>query len=299
MKQAGSNAIEATSAPRRRTSRALLRIAVTALVGGFICSMMVRFSPGFGMDENALDSRMSAASRQALEHAHDSERNIVPFYFSYVAHALKGDMGTSQSLGQPIASLIAERAPVTARLMIWGLGTAWVLAFVLAVPPILGRMPALGSLFTVAAQFPSAIPAAGIAIVLFRIGGPAQFTIALILLPKLYYYVRNLLRQSYARPHVLLARAKGLGLRRIVTHHVLPTACPELVALAAVSVNMAFGAVIAVEAICDLPGLGQLAWKAAQARDLPLLVILTLIVTLLTQCSNLMADLFTPERSRA
>ncbi|HEV1285289.1 MAG TPA: hypothetical protein VNU44_08265, partial [Bryobacteraceae bacterium] len=48
------------------------------------------------------------------------------------------------------------------------------------------------------------------------------------------------------------------------------------------SVSMAIGAAIPVEAICDVPGLGRLAWNAAMARDLPLLVNLTMIVAVAT-----------------
>jgi ABC-type dipeptide/oligopeptide/nickel transport system permease component len=53
---------------------------------------------------------------------------------------------------------------------------------------------------------------------------------------------------------------------------------------------MAFGAAIPVETLCDLPGVGQLAWKAAMARDLPLLVSLTMLITLLTQACNAVSD---------
>jgi len=276
------------SASGRRAPGAILRIAATALAGGFLCATMVRFSPGFGVDENQLDPRLSRQSREALERSHDGERNVFAFYVSYLKHAFAGDLGTSPSLDQPIASLIAQRAPVTARLMAYGISGAWLLAMALVVPPMLWRLPALGAIFTVMS-----------AIVLFRVGGSAQATIALILFPKLYYYLRNLLRQSYGMPHVLLARAKGLGRNRILLRHVLPVAGPQLIALAAVSVNLAFGAAIAVEAICDLPGIGQLAWKAALARDLPVLVVVTVMVTVLTQVSNLAADFCMPARSRA
>jgi ABC-type dipeptide/oligopeptide/nickel transport system permease component len=54
---------------------------------------------------------------------------------------------------------------------------------------------------------------------------------------------------------------------------------------------MAFAASIPVEALCDLPGIGQLAWKAALGRDLDLLVILTMIVTLVTLLANSASDL--------
>jgi ABC-type dipeptide/oligopeptide/nickel transport system permease component len=53
---------------------------------------------------------------------------------------------------------------------------------------------------------------------------------------------------------------------------------------------MAVGAVIPVEALCGLAGVGQLAWQAALARDLPLLVNITILVTLVTLLANSGAD---------
>ena len=73
--------------------------------------------------------------------------------------------------------------------------------------------------------------------------------------------------------------------------HVLPVAAPQLFALAGVSVCIAFAAAIPVEVLCDLPGIGQLAWKAALSRDLELLVNLTMIVTLITLLANSAAEL--------
>jgi len=43
--------------------RALLRIAATALAGGLLSAAMVRFSPGFGLDERQLDARLSRESQ--------------------------------------------------------------------------------------------------------------------------------------------------------------------------------------------------------------------------------------------
>jgi peptide/nickel transport system permease protein len=50
--------------------------------------------------------------------------------------------------------------------------------------------------------------------------------------------------------------------------------------------GLAIAAIVPIEVICDVPGLGQLAWKAALARDLPLLVVLTLLVAIVIQLSN-------------
>jgi peptide/nickel transport system permease protein len=94
----------------------------------------------------------------------------------------------------------------------------------------------------------------------------------------------------YQAPHVLMARAKGLGGAAVLFRHVLPVLAPEMLALAGVSVSLAFSAAIPLESICDVPGVGQLAWQAALGRDLPVLVSLTLLLTLVTRAANAAAD---------
>jgi peptide/nickel transport system permease protein len=74
---------------------------------------------------------------------------------------------------------------------------------------------------------------------------------------------------------------------------VLPVAGPQMIALAGITVSIALGASIPVESLCGLPGIGQLAWQAALSRDLPLLVNLTLLVTLVTLLANSGADVMT------
>jgi peptide/nickel transport system permease protein len=61
-------------------------------------------------------------------------------------------------------------------------------------------------------------------------------------------------------------------------------------ALAGVSVTLGFGASIPVEVICGSPGIGQLAWLSALSRDLPLLVNLTVLVTVVTLLANFASD---------
>ena len=46
-----------------------------------------------------------------------------------------------------------------------------------------------------------------------------------------------------------------------------------------------------MEVVSDVAGAGQLAWQAAVARDLPLLVTLTAAVTLVTLLANTTSDL--------
>ena len=55
----------------------------------------------------------------------------------------------------------------------------------------------------------------------------------------------------------------------------------------------ALGAAIPVEVLCDLPGIGQLAWLAALGRDLPLLVNLTALATAATLMATSVSDFAT------
>ena len=141
------------------------------------------------------------------------------------------------------------------------------------------------------------MPSAALALLVFVYAGPVRAVMALAVFPKVYQYLHNVLSHAAAQPHVLAARARGIGRVRILFWHIFPVAAPQALALAGVSVSMAFGAAVAVEVVCDFPGIGQLAWKAALARDLPLLVTLTMLVTLATQLANGAADLLSARRN--
>jgi peptide/nickel transport system permease protein len=275
---------------RRTAIAALGRMAAIAIAGGLLCATMVRMSPGFGLDERQLDPGLSRESQDALRRAHEGERNPLRFYAAYLERMMAGDLGFSSSLNQPIRQLLADRVPATLELMVWGIAGAWALAAALAVPAVSLRLPGVAAGCAVLSGIPASLPAAVIALLLFRWGAPAGCAIALVLFPRLFQYMRSLMARSSSMPHVLLARAKGLRAGRILRRHVLLPARGELIALGAVSLNMGFGAAVAVEAICDVPGIGQLAWKTAMARDLPVLVILTMLVTMVTQAFNLVAD---------
>ena len=72
--------------------------------------------------------------------------------------------------------------------------------------------------------------------------------------------------------------------------HICQPAAPELLALAGISISMAVSAMIPVEALCDSPGIGQLVWQSAAARDLPVLIYLTVLIAVVTCVANLVSD---------
>ena len=251
----------------------------------------MRFAPGFGVDEEELDPRLSQQSVQALRQAQADNSNILAFYGHYLSRMFAGDLGTSRALQRPVAQLLRERLPETLKSVAWGLALAWILGLSLAVSVVMSRAWYLDLVASMAVGVLLCLPAAVMALLFVLAQAPARLLLGLIVLPKIFRYSRNLLSRSAALPHVLTARAKGLGSTRILFWHILPTAAPQLLALAGVSVSVAFAAAIPVEALCDLPGVGQLAWKAAMGRDVALLVNLTMVVTLVTLLANSTSDI--------
>ena len=276
-----------------KVARHLAAIAALVLLGGLLSATLVRLAPGFDADERALDPSLNAESQRALRQARAGEHNILSFYAGYLRGAIHGDLGTSHALGQPVQTLLRERWPVTVRVTGIGLLLAWLLASTLAFTACLWRRPAYEILGTTLSGTFLCIPAAVLALLSVIVNAPGYLAIALIVFPKIYRYSRNLLAKAYALPHITAARARGLGEMRILVWHVLPVAGPQMIALAGVTVSIALGASIPVESLCGLPGIGQLAWQAALSRDLPLLVNLTVLVTLVTLLANSGADVMT------
>jgi peptide/nickel transport system permease protein len=186
--------------------------------------------------------------------------------------------------------LLKDRAPLTLRLVGIGLLLSWTLAMSLALSAAWLRVSAFDALTTTVSGTFLCIPAAVLALLSVLWNVPGALAIALIVFPRVYRYSRNLLAKAYSMPHIITARAKGLSEIRILFWHVVPVAGPHLLAIAGVSVSIAVGAAIPVEALCGLAGIGQLAWQAALARDLPLLTNLTILVTLVTLLANSGAD---------
>jgi peptide/nickel transport system permease protein len=273
-----------------RITRHVLSMVGIVLLGGLISATLVRLAPGFDTDEHQLDPSLNAESVRALQASRAGERNILEYYAGYLRGALHGDLGVSHTLGQPVRTLLRDRWPVTLRVAGIGLLLGWLLATALAFTVSLTRFAAYEILGTTVSGAFLCIPAAVLALLSVIFNAPGYLAIGLIVFPKIYRYSRNLLAKAYAMPHITAARAKGLGEVRILLWHVLPVAGTQMIALAGITVSIALGASIPVESLCGLPGIGQLAWQAALARDLPLLVNVTMLVTLVTLLANSGAD---------
>jgi peptide/nickel transport system permease protein len=265
-------------------------LGALALLGALLCATMIRFAPGYGVDERELDSRLSQESKDAIRSKYGASESLPHYYRRYLSGLLQGDLGTSFFLQRPVSELLKERAPLTARTVCLGLLLAWISSSSLALLAI--RFPSLILNYSATALtgLLIALPAAAVAILCVYWRAPVFLGIMVVTFPKLYRYQFNLLAHACSQPFIFAARARGVNENRILFRHVVPLVWAPVVALVGVSSSLAFGAAIPLEALSDSPGMGQLAWQAALNRDLPLLTSITLCVTLVTVGVNFLAD---------
>jgi len=279
--------------------RQLRKILLTALMGGLLGATLVRLGPGFGTDERELDNRLNSDSQQAIRAERASENNIAMFYVRYLAGLAQGDLGYSHSLNRPVTALLKERLPLTLLSLSYGVAGGVAIGLGLALVTVAWRAPGSNVVPALLSGLCLAVPAAVIALLFLWMGTGGRWAIALVVFPHVYRYAKNLLTAAYQSPHVLAAQAKGLSSLRVLLAHVALPAAPQLAAIAGISVTLAFGASIPIEVVSDSPGIGQLAWRAALERDLPLLVNITILIALMTLVVNSLADLALANRRPA
>lgn len=290
----------------RRVVRACLTLTAMVLLGGLAAATLARMAPGFDVDEGELDPRLTLESVRARRQRHAAQSNILAYYKNYLLRAAHGDLGVSQSLNRPVAELLAERLPVTARTVAGGLCMGWAPGLALALLATASRRRILDLSVSMLSAVLLCVPSAVLALALLfaspaglRPSTAVGIAVALVVFPRVFRYARGILAQAASAPHVFMAEAKGVGPLRILLTHILRPSLASVLALAGVSASVAFGAAIPIEVISDSPGIGQLAWQAALQRDLPLLVNVGLLVTFITVGANALAGLVQGEEAAA
>jgi peptide/nickel transport system permease protein len=275
----------------RRAAWRLIIVAACLVAAGLLCATLVRFAPGSSVDERELDARLSSRSIAAIRQAHQSQQNVLHFYATYLNGAFRGDFGNSDLLQQPISKLVQDRWSTTAENIGFGLAIAWPVVLAIAFLNVTLQRKALDVAVSAVAGTFLSIPAAVVALLIAMSRKPASLAIAIAVLPVLYRYTRDVLDNSWNRPWIMAAFSRGVGRVRVLLFHVVTVAAPQLIALAGVSLTLAFSAAVPIEVLSDSPGIGQLAWQAAIGRDLPLVVTITMLVATVTLLANAAATL--------
>ena len=271
----------------------MLTILLLVMIG---TTILTRFAPGYLSDEREMDARYSRAARTELAEEAAKSHSLSQMISTELKEWLRGNGGLSRQFDVPVLNLIRPRVAVTGRLLLQSLFLGWGLAFCAAIFSSAGRNPS--ALWQMPATFLLAVPTAAMATLclLSGQGGPV-LVMALLVAARDFKFLHYLLRKAWLEPHLMHARALGIAVPRLLVAHVWPSVANQLAALASLSIVTALSALVPVEVIFNVPGLGQLAWNAALNRDLPVLLAITLIMALAVTGSG-MAPGRRPEQER-
>lgn len=250
---------------------------------------LVRRAPGYLSDAGEMDARYADVARAKVAAEAARSTSISRILSTEIAGWLRGNLGLSRQYDVPVEELIRPRLAITGNLILRGILFAWGLALSAAILSSSSRKATL--LWQLPATILLAVPTSAMATLclLGDSGGPV-LVMTLLLASRDFKFLDHLLRRVWRDPHLLQARAQGIRPRRLLWAHILPSVTPHLAALATLSILTALGALVPVEVIFNVPGLGQLAWNAALNRDLPVLLAITMIMALAVTCAGMLSE---------
>lgn len=296
--------------------------ALTLLLVTLAVFVLVNLLPGDASDELAEGVRpLPPAYVAALRAQFHLDDPLPVRYARWLADIARGDFGRSQVTGRPVATVVLERLPVSLALN----AAALVLTLVLAVPlGILGAWRPGGAWDRAGSTVTTglyAVPVFWMALLLqgvfaVELGwlplfgtstGGASGVVSRVgdalrhgVLPVacLSYggvaYVSRFLRTNLVEGSAAVTRraaqARGLSaLRYVSTHGLLQASVPLLTLLGFLIPRLVTGSIL-VEQIFGVPGVGQLLLEAILARDLAVVLALTLISGLVTLFATTTVD---------
>ena len=103
-------------------------------------------------------------------------------------------------------------------------------------------------------------------------------------------HMRSSLLDVLYQDYIRTARAKGLGLTRLVWRHAFPNALIPVVAVAALETGYLLGGAVITETVFAWPGIGSLTIQAIARRDYMLVQGAVLLFATVFATLNIMAD---------
>jgi peptide/nickel transport system permease protein len=101
------------------------------------------------------------------------------------------------------------------------------------------------------------------------------------------YFIVGVLREDFIKAQTAI----GLPKKRILYSHALKNAGPPIITGIALSLASSFGGAIIIEAVFDWPGMGKLYYDAISVMDVPIIIGLTYIFTLIFVITIFVTDI--------
>jgi len=296
--------------------RRLLQGGVVLFLISAVTFLLINLAPGG--PTSAVSLGRTAEEREAVLKQYGLDRPVLVRYFDWLTGVVRGDFGKSYNQGLPVASLLAQRMGNTLQLALTALTLTAILGVALGVLSALykNRWPdhLISSLATVGMSVPAFwlgivaiivfavqfkwLPSSGIFTVgqefslidrLRHLAMPAG-VLAFTLMPNVIRITRTALLDVLTSDYVRTARAKGVPERVVLLKHTLKNALVPVIAILGLITTVLFSGSVVVESVFGWAGLGRLAIEAANGRDYPVILGVTLLVGAIVVLVNLLVD---------
>ncbi len=251
-------------------------------------------------------------------------------FVDYWGRTLHWDLGESFRTRRSVNELLGEKAVNSMRLAIWAIIIEIIVGISVGVLSAIRRYSLADKLTTIGTAAASAIPVFVLGFILQYVFavmpekrgwpdvlhlktqglGPNTWTLFFIPTGEQWRYLilpavtlacvstalcarmtRGSMLEVQRADYLRTARSKGLNERQVITRHGLRNAMLPVVTLIGLDFGAVIGAAVLTETVFSWPGLGSAIADAVGNRDLPVLLGLTLVVTIAFALVNLLVDL--------
>lgn len=245
------------------------------------------------------------------------DRSLLAQLFSWLSHAVRGDLGVSYISQFPVTQLVGERIPVTLELTFFIILLSCIFSLILAPLSILkpgGKLDRfIGSLTSIGLSVPGFVtgiifilifsltlqwlPSLGYVPITEDLGKNLQLLImpsitgALTATPYLVRYLRASMLEIKQSSFIRTAEGKGLSDSRIMFRHILPNSLVPTLTMLGLIVGYTLSGVIVIEYMFGLPGIGSLAIEGAFKRDYAIIQGVSLVIISLFILTTLLFDI--------
>lgn len=270
------------------------------------------------------------STRANIEQRYGFDDPLPTQFANYWKGVVTGDLGESYRSSTPVWDTVKQTAPNSIRLAFWALVLEVVVGLTVGIISAVKRYSFTDTLTTVVTTVAMAIPVfvtGYLLIYLFGIrafqegwpewmrlrsgGTPQEWTLfifpgseesvrrlimpvvalAFVQIAVLARMMRGTMLETINSDYVRTARAKGLTERKVVFKHGLRNAMIPVITLIGLDFGVLIGAAVLTETVFSYNGMGSEIVRAAQLRDVPVVLGLTLVVVVAYLVINLLVDL--------
>ena len=279
----------------------VLQYIFVLIATSVIIFVLVRLSPTDPVAVILGGKQSSPETVANIRHEFHLDVNPVEQYGIWASGMLRGDFGTSFQYRQPVASLIAQRMPVTLGIVIlamligiavsiplgiysavkrhkWQEGLLSVVFLILvACPPFLTSILMIWFLSVHAPNFAFVGSAATFGAFLQRVSLPA-LALAFSLIAFFSRVMKSSMTEELQSDYYMAAQARGISRGAIIWKHCFRNAVIPVITVIGLEVGILFVGSVLVETVFSLQGIGSILVKAVQGADYPIVQGVTMLI---------------------